>query len=217
MDRKAIRALVLAGALVGWSGFVGPRLPPTWRVGVHAVGAAALVYRERTPLGLRPPELQRGLRLGLGVAAVTVACVAATTVLPRVRSAMAERELPQSTRSWLLVRIPVGTVWSEELAFRGALGTVAADAFGPRWGALLQATAFGLSHVADARSAGESVVGTVLVTGAAGWAFAWLHSRTHSLATPMLAHLASNEVGAAAALAVQRSRAQASRASICSR
>jgi membrane protease YdiL (CAAX protease family) len=174
-------------------------------VGVHAIGAAALAYRARSPLGLRPPELQRGLRFGVGAAAVVSAGVAMTTQLPRARSAMAERELPEPVPGWLLVRIPVGTVWSEEVAFRGALGTLAADAFGQRWGRLLQATAFGLSHVADARSAGEPVVGTVLVTGAAGWAFAWLHSRTHSLVAPMLAHLASNEAGAVAALAVQRS------------
>jgi membrane protease YdiL (CAAX protease family) len=95
-------------------------------------------------------------------------------------------------------------VWSEEAAFRAALGTLAAAAFGPRWGRLLQATAFGLAHVADARGAGEHVVGTVLVTGAAGWAFGLLHSRSGSLVAPMLAHLAANEAGAVAALAIQR-------------
>jgi membrane protease YdiL (CAAX protease family) len=131
--------------------------------------------------------------------------------MPRVRSAMADRELPEPVLGWLLVRIPVGTVWSEEAAFRGALGTLAADAFGPSGGRLLQATAFGLSHVADARAAGEPVVGTVLVTGVAGWAFAWLHSGSRSLVAPMLAHLAANEAGALAALAVRR-RGRPSRA-----
>jgi uncharacterized protein len=50
------------------------------------------------------------------------------------------------------------------------------------------------------------VLGTVLATGAAGWAFGWLYARSGSLAAPMLAHLAINEAGAAAALAVQRTR-----------
>lgn len=104
----------------------------------------------------------------------------------------------------LLVRIPIGTVWSEEAAFRAALGTVAAQSLGPRWGRVLQATAFGLSHVADARGAGDSVLGTVVATGVAGWAFGWLYDRTGSLASPMLAHLAINGAGAVAAVVVQR-------------
>ena len=100
-------------------------------------------------------------------------------------------------------------MWSEEAAYRAALGTVAADAFGPTGGRLLQSAAFGLSHIADARGTGEPVVPTVLVTGAAGWLFAWLYERSGSLIAPMLAHLAVNEAGAVAALAVQKSRARA--------
>jgi uncharacterized protein len=201
---RPAQALALAAALVGWSGFVAPRLTPRWQVPVHAVAGTALVYLTRAPLGLRPPALGRGLRLGLAVAGVVAAGVAATTALPRVRDEMAARELPESARLWLLVRIPVGTVWSEEAAFRAALGTVAEAAFGPRWGRLVQAAAFGSSHVADARSTGEPVLGTVLVTGAAGWMFGWLYARSGSLAASMLAHLAINEAGAVAALAVQR-------------
>ena len=81
---------------------------------------------------------------------------------------------------------------------------MAADAFGPGAGRLLQAAAFGLSHIVDARATGEPVVGTVLVTGAAGWLFGWLADRSASLLAPMLVHLATNESGAVAALAVQR-------------
>jgi hypothetical protein len=58
--------------------------------------------------------------------------------------------------------------------------------------------------VADARGTGEPVAPTVLVTGIAGWLFGWLADRSGSLAAPMLAHLAINEAGAAAVLAVQR-------------
>jgi len=46
----------------------------------------------------------------------------------------------------------------------------------------------------------------VLATGLAGWAFGWLADRSGSLAAPMLAHLAINEAGAVAAVAVQRRR-----------
>jgi uncharacterized protein len=203
-DTRRAEALALASVLVGWSHFVAPRLAPRWQVPVHAVLGTALVAVTRAPLGLRPPALRQGLRAGLTVAGAVSAGVAATTGVPRVRDAMAARELPTSAGLWLLVRIPIGTVWSEEAAFRAALGTIAETAFGPRWGRLVQATAFGLSHVADARRSGEPVLGTVLVTGAAGWVFGWLYARSGSLAASMLAHLAINEAGAVAALAVQR-------------
>jgi membrane protease YdiL (CAAX protease family) len=203
MGHSRTPALALAATLVGWSTFVGPRLAHRWQLPVHAVLSTALALLTGAPLGLRPPELGRGLRLGLAVGGAVTAGVAAATASPRVRDAMAARDLP-APAVWLLVRIPIGTVWSEEVAFRAVLGSVADRAFGPVWGRILQSAAFGLSHVADARRASEPVLGTVLVTGAAGWAFGWLYTRSGSLAASMLAHLAINEAGAVAALAVQR-------------
>jgi len=201
---KQFRAVALAAGLVGWTGLIGPRIPARGQPLVHAALAAALAVSARAPLGLRPPQLWSGLRLGLAAAAPVIIGVAASTAASPVRSAMAERELPVSPSRWLAVRIPVGTVWSEEAAFRAALGTVAAEAFGPTGGRLLQSLAFGLSHIADARGTDEPVIPTVLVTGVAGWIFALLLERSASLAAPMLAHLAINEAGAIAAIGVQR-------------
>jgi uncharacterized protein len=203
---KQIRALGLAAGLVAWS-LVAPRLPSRWHPVPHAVVAAALAAVTRAPVGLRHPG--SGVRVGLAAAAPVVLGVAAATALPRVRTDMADRDLPDGVVQWLLLGIPVGTVASEEAAYRGALGTVAADAFGPAGGRLVQAAAFGLSHIADARATGEPIVPTVLVTGLAGWAFGWLYERSGSLIAPMLAHLAINEAGAVAALAVQNSSARA--------
>jgi membrane protease YdiL (CAAX protease family) len=67
----------------------------------------------------------------------------------------------------------------------------------------VQAIAFGLSHIPDARATGEPVVCTVVVTGAAGWVFGALAERSGSLAAPMLTHLAINEAAAVATLRVQ--------------
>jgi membrane protease YdiL (CAAX protease family) len=200
---KRIRALALAAGLVGWNGLVSPRIPHRLHAPANATLGACLVAATGAPLGLRPPALWSGLRLGLAVAAPVAVGVSASTVLRAVRTAMAERDLSGGRAPWLLVRIPVGTVWSEEAAFRAALGTVADDAFGSTGGRLLQSLAFGLSHIADARSTGEPVLGTVVVTGVAGWIFGWLYERSSSLAAPMLAHLAVNEAGAVAALVVQ--------------
>lgn len=195
-------ALSLAAALVGWS-FAGPRLPARWRVALQAGLGGALVLVTRAPLGLGPPRLWAGLRLGSAVAFSAASTVAATTRLPPVRQSMAVRETPASAPDWLLVRIPVGTVWSEESAFRAALATAGSAAFGRRGGRVLQAIAFGLSHIPDARATGEPVAATVLVTGIGGWLFGWLADRTGSLAAPMLAHLAINEAGAIAVLSAR--------------
>ncbi len=197
-------ALALAGGLVGWSLTVGLEMPWRRHPLVQAALGTGLAVLARAPLGLRPPALWSGLRLGVVTAGSVALGVAATTALPFVRTAMADRDIPEPTLRWLALEIPLGTVWSEETAFRAALGTVATDAFGPSGGRLLQAVAFGLSHIADARATGEPVTGTVLVTGAAGWLFGWLTERSGSLAAPMLVHLAINEAGAMAALAVQR-------------
>ncbi|WP_297794404.1 CPBP family intramembrane glutamic endopeptidase [Mycobacterium sp.] len=203
-DRRFRRAgaLSLAAALVGWS-FVGPRLPASWRVVLQAAVGGALVLMTRAPLGLGPPRLWAGLRLGSAAAFSAASAVAATTLLAPVRQSMAVREPPATVPDWLLVRIPLGTVWSEESAFRAALAIVGSAAFGRRGGRLLQATAFGLSHIPDARATGEPVAATVLVTGIGGWLFGWLADRSGSLAAPMLAHLAINEAGAIAVLAAR--------------
>jgi uncharacterized protein len=200
---RRARVLSLAAALVGWS-FVSPRLPSPWRATLQAAVGGLLVLVTGAPLGLGPPRLSAGLRLGSIAAVAAASTVAATTLVPPVRLSMAVRELPAPVLGWLLLRIPLGTVWAEESAFRAALATAGSTAFGRTGGRLLQSTSFGLCHIADARATGEPVIGTVLVTGIGGWLFGWLADRSGSLAAPMLAHLAINEAAAVAALTVQR-------------
>ncbi|KUH80782.1 MULTISPECIES: CPBP family intramembrane glutamic endopeptidase [unclassified Mycobacterium] len=201
MAANKFRAAAVAVALVGWS-FIAPR------VRFHPIANAALgtgLYAlARPPLGLRPPALWSGLRHGLAAGAVIALGVAAATAVPSVRGGMAARELPDRPVRWMAFDIPVGTVWPEEVAYRATLGTAAETAFEPVGGRFLQSVAFGLWHIMDARLTRNPVLGTVLLTGVAGWAFGWLHARSGSLAAPMLAHLAANEAAALAALAVQR-------------
>ncbi len=183
---------------------MGPRLPAAYRVAVQAGAGSVLALITHAPLGFRPPQVWAGLRLGSVAAALATVTIAATTPVPKVRLSMSARELPTSVPGWLGWQIPVGTVWAEEAAFRAALGTATAESFGPAAGRLLQAGAFGLSHIADARAVGEPLLPTVLVTGLAGWVFGWLADRSGSLAAPILVHLAINEAAAIAAVTVQR-------------
>jgi len=201
MRPSKFRAVGMAAALVGWS-FAAPRV--RWHPIPNASLGTGLVAVTQSPLGLRPPALWSGVRHGLAAGAAVAVGVAALTGVPSVRRAMARRDLPEHPMRWLLLDIPIGTVWPEEAAYRATLGTIAEQAFGPGRGRVLQAAAFGLWHIVDARVTGQPVIGTVLLTGVGGWLFGWLHARSGSLAAPMLAHLAVNEAGGLAALAVQR-------------
>lgn len=118
---------------------------------------------------------------------------------------MRARDIDLHPAVWLGLHIPVGTVWSEELAFRGVLQPLATEAFGRTAGSAVQAMVFGLVHIRPARAAGDSIPGTVLVTGMFGWLLGRLRERSGSVVAPMLAHLALNEAGAVATLYLGRS------------
>ncbi|AKK29451.1 CPBP family intramembrane glutamic endopeptidase [Mycobacterium sp. EPa45] len=172
---------------------------------VRAIVSTGLAVAVGTSLGLRPPQLWSGLRTGgvaAGVAATAIAAL--TAAVPRVRRGMNDRRVPAHPVRWLVLEIPVATAWTEEMLFRGALQTLAVRALGPTAGPLLQAAAFGLWHIPDARRVGDPVLGTVLVTGVAGWVFGWLAKRSGSVLAPTLAHVGFNESAAVAAMVVQR-------------
>lgn len=206
--RRRLAATALAAALVGHSATVGLPVPGRRHPVVQATLGTALARAARAPLGLRGAPARAGVRYGAAAAAAVTVGVSAAAAVPVVRAAMRDRQVPVSGWKWLAIDIPLGTVWSEETLYRAALSEVAVGAFGPVGGNLLQAAAFGLSHVVDARSGGEPVVGTVLVTGAAGWVFGRLAQRSGSVIAPVLAHLAINEAGAVAALLVKRRAAR---------
>ena len=202
MSRRS--AVGLAVALVGWSFTAGIEQPWRRHPVVQAAVGSALALAARAPLGVQGSAARSGLRIGGAAAGAIALGVLGATTVPAVRAAMAARDLPDRPARWLGLEIPVGTVWSEETAFRGALATLAAGGFGPTGGRALQALTFGLTHIPDARAGREPILGTVAATGLAGWGFALLAERSGSVLAPMLAHLAINEAGALAALAVQR-------------
>ena len=171
---------------------------------VRAMVSTGLAAAVGAPLGLRPPQLWSGLRTGAVAFGSVAAIVAALTAVPRVRQGMIDRTVPAHPVRWLALDIPVATAWTEEMLFRGLLQTVAVRALGPTAGPLVQATAFGLWHIPDARRVGDPVLGTVVVTGVAGWVFGWLAKRSGSVVAPVLAHVAFNESAAVAAILLQR-------------
>ena len=201
---------VLAAAAVAvplaWSNWALPALDlgPRGRTVGNACFATAygLALRQRVPWVTR-----NGLAVGATAAMVPLGAYAVAAALPAGRAAAAQRSVGETPRDdlaeWTLVHIPIGTVYAEELIFRGTLDPLLENLFGPRLGGVLGAATFGLWHIQPARVAGEGVVGTVVATGLAGLVFGWLRHKGGSVVAPALVHLAINVGGAVLASKVR--------------
>lgn len=153
-----------------------------------------------------------GVDLAWGAPAVwpAVAVLGGGAVLVRVRPRLFADQRMAGVDGWgtawrALVRIPLGTVVLEEVAFRGVLPALLA----PGWSAGL----FGLWHVAPAAATlkvngvgrrGPGVAAAVVVTAAAGVALWELRVATGGLVAPALVHVAVNSGATVAAYVVLR-------------
>lgn len=194
-----------------------------------AATAALLLVAQRARFGLDElgttrRALPSGVRWGLAAAAVVVAALALAVTLGHRLGPLAallhdERANLAATRLAYatLVRIPLGTVPFEEVAFRGVLDAAGRRVWSPGRAVAVSATVFGIYHVpptlvalrinevAATSPAGLGVLaGSVVASTVAGAAFSWLRHRSGSLLAPALAHVATNAGGLLAAAAVQR-------------
>ena len=196
-----MKPLVLGAITTAWSTAIVPALdlPPRRRallnaalgIGVVTVSGFGASGQSLEQLGLT--RWGSGLRWGAGAAAVPIMGAVFVAAVP----ALSERVRPSDAApaEWVLFHIPVGTVITEELSFRGLF-----DALAPGLSPLF----FGLWHIRPARAAGDSVVGTVIGTAAAGMVFSWLRRRSGSVLAPALAHFALNASGAMLAARASR-------------
>ncbi len=148
-----------------------------------AVAVAAVSGSNAERLGLR--NAASGLKWGAAAAALPVLGSAVVSAVPALRRRVRPSE--DDLAEWVLFRIPVGTVLTEELLFRGVL-----DAASPA----VSPVFFGLWHIRPARAAGDSVAGTVAATTVAGVVFSWLRARSGSVLAPAALHYALNASGA---------------------
>jgi uncharacterized protein len=113
------------------------------------------------------------------------------------------------------VRIPVGTVLWEEVAFRGVLQAALRRMMPEPAAIAVTSGVFGLWHIrptagalrvnglaGDRRRATAGVLAGVAATTAAGAFLSWLRERSGRLAAPVLLHLAANSGGLVAAWAI---------------
>jgi membrane protease YdiL (CAAX protease family) len=208
--------LFAAVTLLAASNVVSNRLWPqgylVWNLAM--AGVLLLVARSAgltgADLGLATARLRRGLAFG-GLAAGAVGLVyAAAVALPATRTALVDARGAAPLAAVLfvaLVRIPLGTVLLEELAFRGVLPALIGGGW---WRATLVSSGlFGLWHVLPSMGAATSdagvggvlgtwgtVVGTVLFTAVAGVVFRVGQRWSGHLVTPILLHAATNSLGA---------------------
>jgi uncharacterized protein len=203
-------------------------LPDTWYVPANLTVAAGLVALARrggatwAELGLDRAAAPAGLRLGAAAAVLAAAGVGFGVAWPSTRSLFADARYTDLSAAGLayhaLVRVPLGTVVLEEVAFRGVLLALFTRRM-PVWAAVATSSAlFGLWHVLPTLSAaaandlsstlagraGLAAVG-VAVTAAAGAVFCGLRLRCGSVVAPMLVHTATNSLGVTAAFVALRS------------
>jgi CAAX protease family protein len=198
--------------LPGW-GYV------PWNVGMSCVLAWFAVkvdHRHPFDLGIDPRNLGQGLLWGGAIMAVILGGLVAGAVLPWTSDLFRDDrvgDVPFWGMAYqVALRIPLGTVLLEEMAFRGVLLAMLI----PRttlWRAVWWSSAlFGLWHVLPAvgiertnplleRLLGEglgrvvAVAGAVALTTGAGYLFCFLRLRSGSLLAPILLHVSTNSLG----------------------
>lgn len=162
------------------------------------------------------PSVGVGVASGLAVASVVVAAV-----VPATRRLFADRRMdgvgPLGTAYRAAIRIPLGTVVLEEVAFRGVLVALLGLVAPLGWAVVVACVLFGLWHVvptvaaldvnglaADRTDRALVLAGTVTVMAGAGLFLCWLRLATGSLAAPAIVHIAVTATATVAAYAVSR-------------
>ncbi|WP_245685210.1 CPBP family intramembrane glutamic endopeptidase [Streptomyces yerevanensis] len=220
---STVTALVGAVTLLVLTNLVNNRWAPSWVVLSSAIASAALIaimFRAGggwADLGLSRDTLGRGLRWALALAGIVAAVYLCAAALPVTRGLFEDERASGLSGAEVvgrvLIKVPIGTVLLEEVAFRGVLYGLVLRARGAVAATVFSSVLFGLWHIlpslhlTDSNQAvgslfGQSPLGTVLatagavlLTAAAGCLFCYLRHRTGSLLAPMGLHWATNAFG----------------------
>ena len=209
MGVLAVSNVVSNRVLTGW-GYV------PWNVGVAALLVVLAVSVDRLPLadlGLARSDVRRGLRWALVLAALVAVAYLVAVAVPDLRDLFRDRRVGQRPAATMLgqvlVRIPLGTVLLEEVAFRGVLLAQLRERLGTARAVTFGAIAFGLWHVLPAWGINTvnpvvadqslarptAIVGAVVATGLAALPMTWARLRSRSLLAPIGLHAATNSLG----------------------
>jgi uncharacterized protein len=199
-----------------------------WYTPVNA-GAAGAALAAAAATGLTAADLGFGRgrwlpgRLASLLSAATAAGWLAAAALPAARPVLDDKRITgldgRGVAYQTLVRIPVGTVLWEEVAFRGVLQAALRRVMPEPAAIAVSSGVFGLWHIRPTAAALRvngladnrrhmvaRVAAGVAVTTAGGVALSWLRARSGRLAAPVLLHITINCGGLAAAWAVKSRR-----------
>jgi membrane protease YdiL (CAAX protease family) len=202
------------------------RAVPGSHVAVGLGLAACLVVIARAggfaaaDLGLARSTWPAGLRWGAAAAALVGAAYALAYLIAPVREVLpdGDSDIARAAMWAVVVVIPLGTVLTEELAFRGLLLPLLERGHGVAAATVASSGLFGLWHVVGSLGGGAAnaamtdvvgadpagtmlrVVVTVAFTALAGVVLCWLRLRSGSLLAPVLAHWTVNGLGVIVAL-----------------
>ncbi len=182
-----------------------------------------LAGRSWADAGLGRDGLARGAWWALVLTVLVALGLLAGAVLPATRRVFLDRRVRRAgvgaAAYQVLVRIPVGTVLLEEVAFRGVLYGLVRDAYGTAWATTVSCLLFGLWHVLPARELPRLnpvadrtfrtrpalvVPAAVVVTALAGVVLCEVQRRSGSLLAPVALHWAVNAFGYLTAFLVTR-------------
>ena len=209
-------AAVACAVLAGYNNLGG--LAPwhrRWYLTVNACAAALTAAAgmasglTAADLGLRRDRLRPGLVLGSAAAAPVVAALGVAALIPATRPVLDDQRVAGLKGRHLacnvLLRIPLGTVAWEEVAFRGVLQAALRRVLAEPAATAVGSAVFGIWHIrptAEALAANRlasgrgariaAVTATAVGTTAAGTLLSALRQRSGSLAAPVLLHLAAN-------------------------
>jgi CAAX protease family protein len=212
-------AVGLSVALLAWNNLVHllPGAAAAY-VPLNLAATAAITAAARrsglsaSDLGLRRDRLGAGARWGGAFAAVVAGALAVAWAVPALHPLLDDarvRRLPPGAVAYhALVRIPLGTVLLEEIAFRGALFGALARSSDRARAALVSSAVFGLWHIRptlglleandvadDPAARAGAVAVAVLATAAGGACFCALRVRSASTLAPIIAHTSTNSLG----------------------
>ena len=185
-----------------------------------ALSAAAASGLTAADLGLRPEAWRPGRRAARLAAGVAIGWLL-VAALPAARPVLKDKRIAslngRAIAYHVLIRIPIGTVLWEEIAFRGVLQAVLRRTMPERAAIMVTSGMFGVWHVrptlealrvnglaADRKQAAARVLAGSSATAAGGVLLSWLRARSGSLTDPVLMHLATNCGGQIAAWAVAK-------------
>ncbi len=194
-------------------------MPAALYVPTNLVTAAVVVFISRrlvTPYDMGMTNWARGIRWGVAVTLVGLGAYLVALLTPGLTELFNDSRVDDGIPRLfyeVFIRIPLGTVLLEEVAFRGALPAVFEKHVSRLRAVVMSSVLFGLWHVlpslslADVNPVFEGLLGTGLAGKLGGVAIAvfgtfliglwlcFLRYRSGSILAPMIVHTASNTGG----------------------